>query len=343
MERTPRMTVALDSLLERYANAMEVVWKKKLTLSQRRAIIALALRYWNLREGLRETGQYQPLTCVCKIDRLVLTTRDLNLKPILGAGGYHAKTLGPKRLWKQNYSLAWRLTGSNSIREVVIASEPTAPWFAPYRVTIIPKDSTGIQPEDLRPIWEVLVEPKITLLEIAWDFPADCLVDLAYVQQFGLFGKTRFVPSSGNPFHQKCGSTGSKLVRAYVKWELFCFRIELELHTQFLRRHGINQPSDFWKLAYVLAPDHVKFAQISGRKLARSLQKRPLSVQEQEEILATAKRKARTRLWTALRYLRQEPARLQNVQRNLDGIKEVNGPIRMAAEEWARQWREWKK
>jgi hypothetical protein len=339
MNRTEPMQEALNILLKRYADMMGRVWRKKLTAVMRAAIISLALRYWNLRERLLETGQYEPLSCICKIDRIIFTTKDLELESVLAIDGYRPRKK-PQRLWKKNYLFAWRMKGTGSISEVVIEYEPTAPWFAPYQITIIPRDSSGVTPEDLWQLFRVLPGARISLLEVAWDFPADCLMGLEYIRKFGLFGKTWLTPpQTGNPFHCKWGSVGSKIVRVYVKWELWCFRIELELHAAFLREHGIDSPADVAKLSGILVPDHFTFAQIDDGRVLRSLGNRHLGRAKTKDIVEHVNRKKRSSLWRALRYLTQAPAKLKNVRRDcLTPLDEPNRVIREALEKLAAQW-----
>jgi hypothetical protein len=124
-----------------------------------------------------------------------------------------------------------------------------------------------------------------------------------------------------------------------VKWELSCFRIELELHIAFLREKEINAPSDFAKLADVLIPAHFKFSQIDEERLRRSLGNRNFGRTTTTHILAQVKRKQRLSLWAALRYLTQRPAQLKNVQRDcLIALDEPNRVIREALEKMAAQW-----
>jgi hypothetical protein len=334
MTTTPKILAAREALLSFYADIQQRRLGKKFTAKKRAATIALAEMYEVLRERLRDSGRYEPLTCVCKIDRTVFTTKTLSWKAILGIPGYIAQN--PTPLWKRDYRFARRIRGTGSISEIVIESEPTASWFAPFRITIIPRDDTGLRYGDLRLLLELLPGVELKVLEVAWDFPSGCVVDLDYVRRFGLFGSTWIEPGT-NPYHDKWGGVGSKVVRAYFKWDTFQFRIELELHVQLLRRLGISDVFDFRKLVVALIPDHIEFSQLDDGKLAHALDLTGLPQHETSTILKRVKQKAQTSLWAARRYLR-EKAHLDNRQRLLVPVPDMNRVIREALEKLIAQW-----
>jgi hypothetical protein len=334
MTLTQKMLAAREALLNGYADIQQGRLGNKFTATMRAATIALARRYEALRDQLADSGRYELLTCDCKIDRMVFTTKTLSWKTILGIPGYVAEK--PTRLWKKDYRFVRRIRGTGSVSEVVIEFEPTASWFAPFRITIIPRDKTGLQYGDLRLILELLPGAELKVLEVAWDFPSDCVVDLDYVRQFGLFGSTWMEPGT-NPYHDKWGNVGSKVVRAYFKWETFQFRIELELHVRLLRKLGIKDVFDFQKLVAALIPDHIHFATLNETKLVRALHRSGLSAAERPSVRRRVKQKARTSLWSAKRYL-TEKARLKNTQRLLVPVLDMNRAIRKALEKLVAQW-----
>jgi hypothetical protein len=334
MTLTEKMLAARDALIGFYADIQQRRLGNKFTATMRAATIALARKYEVLRERLRESTRYEPLTCVCKIDRVILTTDTLSWQAIFGIPGYVAQD--PYRLRRQNYRLAQRFRGTGSIREFVIEYDRTASWFAPFRITIIPRDKTGLKYGDFRLILELLPGVELKVLEVAWDFPSDCVVDLDYVRRFGLFGSTWMEPGS-NPYHDKWGGVGSKIVRAYLKWETFQFRIELELHVQLLRKLGISDVFDFRKLVAALVPDHIDFSQLDETKLARALHRSGLSLAERLSVLKRAEQKAQVSLWSAKRYL-TEKAHLKNTDRLLVPVPEMNRAVREALEKLVAQW-----
>ncbi len=300
----------------------------------RAATIALAGMYEGLRDRLRDSGQYEPLTCVCKIDRVVLTTGSLLWKAIAGIPGYTAHP--EKRLWRKDYGFARRISGTGSISEIVVESKPTASWFAPFRITVIPQDETGLREGDFRLLLEVLPSVRFTVLEVAWDFPSECVVDLEFVRRYGLFGSTWLRPGS-NPYHDKWGNVGSKIVRAYVKWGTSQFRIELELHVKLLRELGISDIFDFRKLRSALFPDHIRFEKLNEQRLAVPFYRSDLPLEKRRIVRKRVKQKAQRSVWEATRYLREE-AHLTNVRRFLVPIPEINEVIRVALERMLAQW-----
>jgi hypothetical protein len=335
MKRTPKMQAAWEALLEFYVQAREKLAKKKMPEKMRAAIITLAKRYDDLRESLRETGQYVPISCVCKIDRVVLTTDNLVWSALLGIPGYRADKK-PRRLWNRDYLRARRIKGTGSVREIVINYRPTASWFAPFRITIIPRDTTGLQFDDLRTILELLPGAVISLLEVAWDFPSDSVVDLEFVYHWALFGST-WIKRKWNPFHGKWGNANSKFVRAYFKWDTSEFRIELQLQCGFLRHHHIDELFDIGKLSTVLVPDHIEFFTIDRKKLIGALQNAGKSSKEIKVIRARVRGKQRIGLWYALRYLRQDVG-LTNTRRLLIPVDEPNRVVREAIEKLLVTW-----
>ena len=189
MARIPKMTAALEALLDLYADIQERRLGKKFTAGMRGATIALARKHEVLRERLRDSGRYEPLKCICKIDRIVLTTNNkLSWKAILRIPGFVPKM--PQHLWRKDYRFAQRIRGTGTIREVIVEYGRTAGWFPQVRITVIPRDESGLRYPDLRLFLELLPGAELKILEVAWDFASGCMVDLDYVRRFGRFGST---------------------------------------------------------------------------------------------------------------------------------------------------------
>jgi hypothetical protein len=334
MNLPAKMLAAGAALRNAYADIQQRRLGKKFTAKMRAAAIALAERYDAVRTKVHGSRQYDALTAVCKIDRVVLTTSTASWYAIRRIAGY--RPTPPRRLWNKDYGFAQCIKGTGSIGEVVVEYKRTAPWFPQVRIAIIPRDETGLLSSDLRLLLESLPGAQLNIVEIAWDFPSGCIVDRDYVRRFGLFGNTWLRPGS-NPYHNKWGSVGSKIVRAYFKWELFQFRIELELHRQFLQENGIADVFDFRKLVTALVPDHIDFAQFDEAKLVRALQRKGLPLKQEQEVLKRVKQKAERSLWEALWYLHQA-AGLANTDRLLVAVPEMNRVVRDALEKLAAQW-----
>jgi hypothetical protein len=334
MKPTAKMLAAGEALRHAYADIQQRRFGKKFTAKMRAAVIALAERYDAVRTRVREAGQYELLTAVCKIDRVVLTTSTASWYAIRQIKGYRPTPL--RHLWKKDYRFAQSFKGTGSISEVVVEYERTAPWFPQVRIAVIPNDETGLLYSDLRLLLESLPGAQLNIVEIAWDFPSGCVVDLDYVRRFGLFGNT-WLRRGINPYHDKWGGVGSKIVRPYVKWELFQFRIELELHRHFLQENEIGDVFNFRKLVAALVPDHIDFARLDEVKLVRALRLKGLPLKKRQEVLKRAKQKAERSLWEALRYLHQA-AGLDNAYRLLVAVPEMNHVVRASLEKLVVQW-----
>ena len=305
------------------------------TRNMQRAARDLQRRYLKERRDLRQDGNYEPVRCDVKLDRIIITAREVPLQAVCAIPGYRAKP--PRQLWKQLYSVVNRILGSGSIREVVVESAPAVRWLARYRITITPRDETGLLLEDLCLILELLAQFKIVLLELALDFPIRSVVDPWFVHRHLLCGKTT-MPLGPNPLHEKWGtSRSSKVARSYAKFvEILRFRIELQLHSRFLRKHEINHASDFQKLATILPRKHVYFASLDNRKLREHLQRSSLPHKTKTAILRSVA-ESRKSLWSTLRLLRRK-WRFANVCRLLSPVPEMNGIVVAALNKWAEQW-----
>jgi len=334
MSANKKMLAARKALIRFYADIQRRAAGKKFTAKMRAATITLAAMYESLRDRLRERNEYESLTCVCKIDRVILTTNTLSWKAIFGVLGWRPRRR--KRHWRKDYRFSRRIRGTGSIAEVVVEFERTAAWFPHFRITVIPQDDTGLLHHDFQWLLQALPDAEIKVVEVAWDFPNRCVVDLDYVRRFGLFGSTWLRPGS-NPYHDKWGNVGSKIVRAYVKWGTSQFRVELELHVRLLRQLGINDIFDFRKLRSALFPDHIHFLKLDEMKLVRALRRAGLALAEQRAVRTRVKTKVQRSLWDGLRYLREEVG-LKNVQRLLLPVPEMNREVHIALEGLVAQW-----
>jgi hypothetical protein len=255
---------------------------------------------------------------------------------VLTGLGYRGFT--PQRLWNQNYRFVRRLNGSGSIRSINIENEPNAGWLPPFRITIIPSDETGVAVQDLRSILELLPDFRIMLMEVAFDFPVNSVVDVAYVQRHLLSGKMWLPLSTDtNPFHQKWGrAAASKTDRVYTKWNTSKLRLELELHARFLRQHKIADIFDFRRLVEILIPRHIYFSQLDNDKLIERLQRDSATPLEIRNVLDAVKEREDS-LWETLRYLRRT-VHLKNIRRLLTPIEDVNRVVEQGLRTWAARW-----
>jgi hypothetical protein len=294
----------------------------------------LQRRHLAERDVLRRAGSYEPVRCDAKLDRIIITAREVPLQELGKIPDYRAKP--PKRLWKKQYREVTRIYGTGSIREIIIESGPNAGWLPKFRITVIPRDETGLLLEDLCLILELIPDFKIVLIEIAFDFPLGSVVDTSFVRRHMLCGKTRLRPG-GNALHERWGSArSSKVVRSYAKFEASSFRIEFQLNARFLRKHGINHASDFPKLATILSSQHIYFASLDDNKLREHLRRSALPHKTKTAILKSVA-ETRKSLWSTLRLLRRK-WHFANVRRLLTAHPEMNRIVLSALNQWATQW-----
>jgi hypothetical protein len=97
----------------------------------------------------------------------------------------------------------------------LIESERREAWLPPYRLTLYADDRTGLLPDEVFSVLEVLPDFKLTLLELAFDFPVG-KVTRKFVREHALFGKSRPVPSNNGTDYLGT-RRGSKRVQIYEK------------------------------------------------------------------------------------------------------------------------------
>src|SRR5215472_16751662 len=80
-----------------------------------------------------------------------------------------------------------------------VESDRKEGWLAPYSVTFIADDRTGLLPQEALAILEVMPAARLTMVELAIDFSPVTNVTRDFVLRFGVFGKSRRDLSSENP------------------------------------------------------------------------------------------------------------------------------------------------
>src|SRR6267143_3374277 len=249
MRSTHKMQLALSSL------------DRRLGLSWERAGLAKA----------RNTP-----VCVVRLDRLEFTATGIAKKQILDIPGFRSgnnhfvRRKGPENFLP--YRRVANFESDTSIRKMDVLYEPTAPWIAPFKVTLISHDKTGLQPGDVLSILELLPGAKVIRIEVAFDFGYSAGVDGAWVRSHSLFGKARRNQVGIRRSWDAWGSRrGAKFVRSYYKKELKIHRLELQLNRKFLRRFRINDIFDFRRLTSILPVNHILFAEIDNARIFHHL------------------------------------------------------------------------
>jgi hypothetical protein len=299
----------------------------------------LSRRYEKMREELRKTGKYDSLNCEAKIHRVIVTSEVFPstafpwkaLRELPGA-----QVVKPRRIFGQAYTEVTRIRLRGSIREIFVYARPRNGWSPRFRIVIIPQNQTSVRCTDFEKVLECLPNFKVVLVEFALDFPIGSIMDLQFVQRWVLFGKIwpRFVGI--NPLHDSWGTrTGATFIRVYARFETDALRIEFELHSSFLRQHGVNHPADFVNLAGILR-SHIFFAKLDQKRLVQQLQLLGLSEPKIRNILGQVEDRDEW-LYDALKYLRRKVG-LKNGRRILIPHDEVNQLVANALKRWSETW-----
>jgi hypothetical protein len=336
--RPTKMDTALATLKRRY-QAMRIQFRGTRNHGLGKRLLAgLAFEeiYAATRLELEQSGLYESLACVSKIDRVVATASDLSLDALAAISGYEIKK--PRSLWNKSYRTATPIKGTGSIRDVIIESAPAKPYYPRYRVVIQPRDVSGLEAQALASILERLTNPKIQLVEVAFDFPFDSIVDTEFVERYGVFGKSNPRRVGQIPAYDSWGGRkGPKFVKSYFKPEISGHRVELEFHASDLQRCHITDPFHFQRFATLLPGHHIFFGRIDHQMLRRRLFHQGFSADQMREIPARVKN-LEWNLSAALNYLRRD-VDLKNVRRILVPVDEVNFAVQEALEKWATAWR----
>ena len=275
---------------------------------------------------------------MCKLDRLRLSLAQNPTEAFLDHPVFHS--LGGHRLKKsdrfQPYTQAHWFEHRTSGMKFSIESKPPMRWIPPYRITLFGDDKTGLLPEEVFGVLELLVGGfKLTLVEIALDFEGT-KVNRSYIRRYGLFGRSQPKPS-GKVTDYWGTRKGSKLAKSYWKSEIGRFRLELELRSRFLRRHNIEDPYDFQEFAQMLPRHHVWFTRIDDLKLIDHLRRRGLTG---EEIIRICRHvdALKKSIHAALSYLHRK-VRINNVRRVLTPLR-TNQLVRGAFTKFSADWPE---
>jgi hypothetical protein len=199
--------------------------------------------------------------------------------------------------------------------------------LAPAKLTIIPDDCSGICRRELETIARAFKNIRLLTVEMAFDFSDSSGIDRAFVLRHGLFGKSQLV--EGRHFDDLRHGTrhSATMVREYNKREIGCYRVEIELHSAWLRRFEIETPADLARLPNLLCFKRIKFVEIDWDALSDYFYNKGRS--------SSALKHPRLQthsIQQALRALRHGTG-LVNVQRFLRPL-----PLNVAVKEELRRW-----
>jgi hypothetical protein len=145
-------------------------------------------------------------------------------------------------------------------------------YLAPFTITAIADDKTGLLPSEVFPILAAAPTAKLTMAELAFDFSPLSIVTRDFVRRHGVFGKSWRDRDTQNPAGDWWGAkNGGKRVKSYSKDEVCAHRVELEMHSRFLKHYGIESIQDFTRLVRLLPRRHILFARLSRQRLIKRL------------------------------------------------------------------------
>lgn len=226
-----------------------------------------------------------------------------------------------------------RLENEDSGTEIFCQYAPQNPWLGNAKITLIGDDWRGLQRRESASILKLFTPYKLNLVEVAFDFTAASGVDFFFVKKHGMFGKSRLQDCDADRKAMRFGRRKSdKLVRVYPKELVDAFRIELEFHSRWLRKHGIDRLKDLRQLPDLIFPAHFRFVDLDWNAVEARVGKWRNVTQKS---LDQARRR-RGPLHRVLTCLRQDWG-LANVHRFLESMKitdEVSNEFRSWAQEW---------
>ena len=253
--------------------------------------------------------------------------------------GFHpGRSVFPRRqnpAWFRPYGHGQWFQAEKSKMQFYVESERQEGWLAPYSVTLIADDRTGLLPEEVFAILEVIPDAKLTMVELAIDFSPVTNVTRDFVRRFGVFGKSGRDLSGDNPMGDWWGARkGGKRIKSYFKDQVFGHRVEFLLRSRFLRHYEIRDVFDFRRFNDLLPRHHILFARLDEERLVARLRGTGFSTARTIGILRrVAERKD---LCAALTYLRRR-IRLKNSRRLLVPLR-TNKLVLQALREWTAMW-----
>jgi hypothetical protein len=228
------------------------------------------------------------------------------------------------------YNRARSYFDAKNAMRIGVAYSPMHSYMPACLVTLSPNDKSGMRRYPLEQMTR-LPGCRFLKIEVAHDFCADSIVDAAFARKHLIVGKSR--RTRADAAMMQFGARRSPVyARCYWKASIKCYRIEIEYHREWLKKHGIATTSDFCKLPDLTARHHIAFYRLEPLKLSACLARLGIPV-------APALRKIIEReadLYAALDYMRREFG-IVNALRVLTPLK-TNTRVEQALRKWARDW-----
>lgn len=203
-------------------------------------------------------------------------------------------------------------------------------WLRPWKITIVADDSTGLSYGDIENVLRHCKFYKFLTVEVAIDFSPDTGVNRRFVRRHATFGKSRRVHRNKKSPLYWGARKSDKLVRCYPKEALDNYRMELELHSQLLRREQISTLDDFDGLPDSIYPRHFQFVDVDWVRLKQCLSRK----RDGHDLIAGAQVRAAS-LSRLRRYLRKHG--VANFHRFLTPLA-LNERVDRALTRWMRDF-----
>ncbi len=282
---------------------------------------------------MKDAGNNQQ-QCNVLLDRWAIAGSG-SIKPPKEIPGFQMlKDFQPRTQGKlRTYDRVRTFRATSSSAELSLQYQPVMPWLEPWKFTLIGDDRSGITYEEAEAVMAQLSNHKITLAELAFDFPEPSKVNRRVVLRHARFGKSQRRKDRGGPGAIRYGLRQSpKMVRCYFKSKLGCYRIELEVHSPLLRKFGIIKFFQLGLLAAKLVPAHFQFVGIDWDAVRRYLIRR-FGKSEANRISERARSLSASSLSEAVAYLKRRG--IPNTHRFLRPLK-INRAVGEAIRRWAR-------
>jgi hypothetical protein len=218
--------------------------------------------------------------------------------------------------------------------KIGVAYERLQPYMPEAIVTISPADAAPyLRRSELESLLGMLTAPHFLKIEIAHDFHAGSVVTAPFAHKYLLVGKSVKKENPAYPGTINYGSRRSPVfARGYWKKPIASYRIEIELHPTWIKKHSIATPGDFLRLPELVCGHHIAFYKIDPLKLTAALTRIGAPV-------APTFRKVIARqhdLQEALHFLRHDVG-LENTLRVLTPLA-TNVRVMRAHKDWAHGW-----
>jgi hypothetical protein len=222
----------------------------------------------------------QHLACQVKLDRFqVLAQLSAGARtPRIPSFRVVSDSLVRSQTKIKTYARVRQYLNPSTGTRIFLQYQPLLPGLSPFKATVIGYDCRRLSRREIQRIVRSFKSYRLLLVEVAWDFDPRSGVDIEFVQHHAVFGKCRPNVSRLFPGSARYGTRkGDKFVRCYWKQAVGCFRVELELHSRWLRRNRIVKVDDLRKLPRFLYPKHIRFVRINWTALDKYLCRRRLA------------------------------------------------------------------